>query len=58
MILGAVHKSAGIHLSTEENPGKPQLVEKLTLDWLDHCSHPSTDNGREVNCRLVGPGPQ
>ena len=25
MILGAVHRSPGIYLTAEENPGKPQL---------------------------------
>jgi hypothetical protein len=29
MKLGAVHKSPGIYLSAEENPGKPQLGDRL-----------------------------
>ena len=29
MILGAVHRSPGIYLTAEENPGKPQLGDCL-----------------------------
>ena len=29
MVPGAVHRSAGIYLIAEENPGKPQLGDRL-----------------------------
>ena len=29
MIPGTVHRSPGIYLTTEENPAKPQLVERM-----------------------------
>ena len=29
MILGAVHRSPGIYLSAEENPGNPQVGDHL-----------------------------
>ena len=35
IILGAVHKSPGICLTAEENPGKPQLGDRLMKGLCD-----------------------
>ena len=34
MILGAVHRSPGICLTAEENPGKPQLGDRLMTVFI------------------------
>ena len=38
MILGAVHRSPGICLTAEENPKKPQLVDRLMKGLCDQSS--------------------
>ena len=38
MIPGAVHRSSGICLTAEENPGKPQLGDRLMKGLCDHSS--------------------
>ena len=38
MILGAVHRSPGICLTAEENPRKPQLVDRLMKELCDQSS--------------------
>ena len=38
MILGAVHRSPGICLAAEENPGKPQLGYRLMKGLYDQHS--------------------
>ena len=35
MILGTVHRSPSIYLTAEENPGKPQLGDRLMKDLCD-----------------------
>jgi hypothetical protein len=45
MIPGAVHRSPVICLTAEENPGKPQLGDRLMNGLCDQSS-PSSEVGR------------
>ena len=45
MLLGAVQRSLGICLTAEENPGKPQLGDRIMKGLCDQSSPPN-DDGR------------
>ena len=51
MILGAVHRSPGICLTAEENPGKPQLGDRLMKGLCEQSSsvgsHSTTEREEE-----------
>ena len=57
MIPGAAHRSPGICLTAEENPGKPQLGDRLMKGLCDQSSPPN-EVGRFVQHIRKGEGRQ